>query len=173
VYKIEIAKCDIKMGGRRTLPYAFAEQGAAMLSSVLNSPRVVQVNIQIMRTFVNLRQMLMTHKDLVWRLDELEKKYDEQLVWVIYDIVKNKIRTKVANATLQSGLYRVQKSVFLGSINNTRLKELRLRILDLIDEEKDSVYIFPMCEPDFKKTILLGQAFDEKMVTDEVKALFI
>ena len=97
----------------------------------------------------------------------------DQLVWVIYDIQKNKVRSKVAKSTLEAGLYRVQKSVFLGSINKTRLKELTLRIKDLIDEEKDSVYIFPMCQPDFKKAKLLGQAFDEEMVTDEVKAFFI
>ncbi len=100
-------------------------------------------------------------------------KKEDQLVWVIYDIQKNKIRTKVAKSTLEAGLYRVQKSVFLGAINKTRLDELIMRIGDLIDEEKDSVYVFPMCEADFKKTRLLGQAFDEEMITDEVKALFI
>lgn len=100
-------------------------------------------------------------------------KQDEQLTWVIYDISKNKQRTKIAKATLESGLYRVQKSVFLGAINKTRLKELLLRIGDLIDEERDSVYVFPMCEADFKKTVLMGQAFDEEMVTDDIKALFI
>jgi CRISPR-associated protein Cas2 len=99
-------------------------------------------------------------------------KQNEQLLWVIYDIQKNKSRTKIAKATLEAGLYRVQKSVFLGSINKTRLDELVLRISDLIDKEKDSVYIFPMCETDFKKTKLLGQAFDKEMVKDEVKALF-
>jgi len=100
-------------------------------------------------------------------------KQDEQLLWVIYDIQKNKIRTKVAKTTLEAGLYRVQKSVFLGSINKTRLDELKMRIAEAIDEEKDSIYIFPMCEADFKKTILMGQAFDKEMVTDEIRALFI
>lgn len=100
-------------------------------------------------------------------------KQDEQLLWVIYDIHKNKIRAKVAKTTQEAGLYRVQKSVFLGSINKTRLDELKMRLTDLIDEEKDSVYIFPMCETDFKKTILMGQAFDKDMVTDEIKALFV
>jgi CRISPR-associated protein Cas2 len=100
-------------------------------------------------------------------------KTNEQLVWVIYDIKKNKIRSKIAKSCQEGGLYRVQKSVFLGSINKTRLDELNLKINSLIDEEKDSVYIFPMCEQDFKKTILMGQAFDKEMVTDEVKALFV
>lgn len=100
-------------------------------------------------------------------------KQDEQLLWVIYDIQENKIRAKIAKTTLEAGLYRVQKSVFLGSINKTRLDELKMRLNDLIDEEKDSIYIFPMCEADFKKTILMGQAFDKEMVTDEIRALFV
>ncbi len=100
-------------------------------------------------------------------------KQDEQLLWVIYDIHENGIRAKVAKTTLEAGLYRVQKSVFLGSINKTRLDELKMRLADVIDDEKDSVYIFPMCEIDFKKTILMGQAFDKEMVTDEIRALFV
>jgi len=65
-------------GGRRTPPYAFTEQGVAMLSSVLNSERAIEVNIAIMRAFVRLRVMLATHADLARRLTELEQKYDEQ-----------------------------------------------------------------------------------------------
>lgn len=65
-------------GGRRTLPYVFTEQGVAMLSSVLNSERAVQVNILIMRAFVRLREILATHKDLARKLEEMEKKYDAQ-----------------------------------------------------------------------------------------------
>ena len=65
-------------GGRRYLPYAFTEQGVAMLSSVLRSERAVRVNIEIMRVFVRLRQMMSTHADLVRRLDEMEQRYDGQ-----------------------------------------------------------------------------------------------
>jgi hypothetical protein len=65
-------------GGRRYLPYAFTKQGIAMFSSVLNSKRAVHVNIEIMRAFVRLREILSTHKDLAHKLEELEKKYDEQ-----------------------------------------------------------------------------------------------
>ena len=65
-------------GGRRSAPYAFTEQGVAMLSSVLHSPRAVQVNIEIMRAFVRLREMLQTNKDLARKLDALETKYDTQ-----------------------------------------------------------------------------------------------
>lgn len=100
-------------------------------------------------------------------------KNKDQLVWVIYDITSNKVRRKVIKATQESGLYRVQKSVFLGTIAKNRLDELLLRIKGLIDAEADSVYVFPLCEADFKKTVLMGQAFDKDLVTDEVKALFI
>ncbi len=62
-------------GGRRYLPFVFTEQGVAMLSSVLKSDRAIQVNIAIMRAFVNLREILATHKELALRLEELEKKF--------------------------------------------------------------------------------------------------
>jgi hypothetical protein len=65
-------------GGRRTLPYAFTEQGVAMLSSVLRSRRAVQVNVEIMRAFVRLRRMLDSHAELAKKLDALEAKYDAQ-----------------------------------------------------------------------------------------------
>ncbi|MCL5883312.1 MAG: ORF6N domain-containing protein [Actinobacteria bacterium] len=65
-------------GGRRYPPYAFTEQGVAMLSSVLHSKQAVQVNIEIMRTFVQLRHMLSSHADLARKLAALEKKYDTQ-----------------------------------------------------------------------------------------------
>lgn len=65
-------------GGRRFAPYAFTEQGVAMLSSVLNSERAVQVNIEIMRAFVRLREILTSNKDLARKITEMEKKYDKQ-----------------------------------------------------------------------------------------------
>ncbi len=65
-------------GMRRAMPYAFTEQGVAMLSSVLRSPRAIQVNIAIMRTFARIRHILASHADLERKLDEMEKKYDEQ-----------------------------------------------------------------------------------------------
>lgn len=65
-------------GGRRTLPYAFTEQGVAMLSSVLRGDRAVRVNIEIMRAFVRLRQVLSSHAQLSRKLDALEQKYDAQ-----------------------------------------------------------------------------------------------
>ncbi len=74
-------------GGRRYMPYVFTEQGVAMLSSVLNSERAIQVNIAIMRAFVKLREMLATHKDLAKKLDEMEKKYDAQFK-IVFDAIR-------------------------------------------------------------------------------------
>ena len=65
-------------GGRRYPPYVFTEQGVAMLSSVLNSKRAILVNIEIMRAFVRMRQILLSNKELSNRLDKLEDKYDSQ-----------------------------------------------------------------------------------------------
>jgi len=66
-------------GGRRTAPYAFTEQGVAMLSSVLNSPRAIAVNIEIMRAFVRLREVLASNKALAAKLDELEQRVSRKL----------------------------------------------------------------------------------------------
>lgn len=76
----EFLRCQFgtsKRGGRTYLPYAFTEQGVAMLSSVLRSGNAVQVNIAIMRTFVKLREWMMTHKDLASKLEELERRLDK------------------------------------------------------------------------------------------------
>ena len=72
---------------RKYLPYVFTEQGVAMLSSVLNSERAVQVNIEIMRAFVRLRELMSTHKDLARKLETLEKKYDAQFK-VVFDAIR-------------------------------------------------------------------------------------
>jgi hypothetical protein len=74
-------------GRRRSLPYAFTEQGVAMLSTVLNSERAIHVNIGIMRAFVRLRQLLATNTNLARRLDDLEKKYDKQFR-VVFDAIR-------------------------------------------------------------------------------------
>jgi hypothetical protein len=74
-------------GGRRYLPYAFTEQGVAMLSSVLRSKRAVLVNIEIMRAFVRLRQMLGAHADLARKLATLERKYDNQFK-AVFDAIR-------------------------------------------------------------------------------------
>ena len=69
-------------GGRRYSPLAFTEQGIAMLSGVLKSPRAIQVNIHIMRAFVAMRKYAITHEDLARRIDEPEGKYDERFAAV-------------------------------------------------------------------------------------------
>jgi ORF6N domain len=74
-------------GLRRAIPYAFTEQGVAMLSSVLRSKRAVRVNIEIMRAFVRLRRLLTTNKELARKLDLLEKKYDAQFK-VVFDAIR-------------------------------------------------------------------------------------
>ena len=74
-------------GGRRYLPYAFTQEGVAMLSSVLRSERAVLVNVAIMRAFVRLREILISNKDLANRLDSLEKKYDSSFR-VVFDAIR-------------------------------------------------------------------------------------
>ena len=75
-----------RWGGRRYLPYAFTEQGVAMLSGVLHSKRAIQVNVEIMRTFVRLRQLLASNAQLARKLEALEKKYDAQFK-VVFDAI--------------------------------------------------------------------------------------
>jgi hypothetical protein len=84
----------LKFGARRQAlpPYVFTEQGVAMLSTVLNSERAIIVNIEIMRAFVKLRQLLASNTELARRLDELESKYDKQ-----FKIVFDAIRQLMAN----------------------------------------------------------------------------
>jgi len=85
--KSQIAISSSKWGGRRHAPYAFTEQGVAMLSSVLRSKRAIQVNIAIMRAFVQLREMIASNKGLARRLNELEKKYDGQFR-VVFEAIR-------------------------------------------------------------------------------------
>jgi len=84
-------------GGRRYLPLAFTEQGVAMLSSVLNSERAIHVNIEVIRAFVRLRQILSTHKDLARKLEELEKKYDNQFK-VVFDALRELMNPPVSKS---------------------------------------------------------------------------
>ena len=77
-------------GGRRYLPRVFTEQGVAMLSSVINSPRAIQVNIEIMRAFVRIKKMLVSHVDLARKVDAMEKKYDKNFK-AIFDALRQLI----------------------------------------------------------------------------------
>ena len=80
-------------GGVRRPPMAFTEQGVAMLSSVLKSDRAIHVNIQIMRAFTQLRQMLMTHEDLKIKIESMEDKYDRQFK-VVFDAIRQLMEPK-------------------------------------------------------------------------------
>ncbi len=82
------------------LPYVFTEQGVAMLSSVLNSKRAIQVNIQIMRVFTNLREMMLSHKDLARKIEDLEKKFQEKYkeqdnkIMLVFNAIKDLLTDK-------------------------------------------------------------------------------
>jgi hypothetical protein len=80
-------------GGRRNEPYAFTEQGVAMLSSVLRSQRAVEANVGIMRAFVQLRRMLVAHVELARKLDELERRYDGKFA-LVFAAIRDLMKTK-------------------------------------------------------------------------------
>ncbi|HOV83142.1 MAG TPA: CRISPR-associated endonuclease Cas2 [Methanothrix sp.] len=86
------------------------------------------------------------------------------LVWVIYDISENSIRSRVAKLCKNYGLYRVQKSAFLGDLNRNESDSLALECQEAI-EQSDSVYVFPMCEDCFDKIKLIGTGFDRELVS--------
>lgn len=92
-------------GGTRYLPFAFTEQGVAMLSGILNSEKAIEVNIAIMRAFVFMRQYALTHKDLTEKLQELENKYDTQFK-DIYDAI-NFLLHKDNQVTVQKQRKRI------------------------------------------------------------------
>jgi len=101
-FEWETLRCNISTsnsrGGNRYLPFAFTEQGVAMLSGILNSEKAIDVNISIMRAFVFMRQYALTHKDLTEKLQNLENKYNKQFKDV-YDAInfllqKDKIETE-------------------------------------------------------------------------------
>jgi len=101
VEEADVLRCQIGTskkgrGGRRYFPYVFTEQGVAMLSSVLNSERSILVNIEIMRAFVKLRQMLASNAELSRQLAELESKYDKQFK-VVFDAIRQLMARPIRN----------------------------------------------------------------------------
>lgn len=94
------------------------------------------------------------------------------IVWVLYDIKKDKPRNLISKLCEKTGLYRVQYSVFVGTIENNEKDNLKLEIEDLINKDTDKVYIFPMNKSEMQQTVLLGQAFDKNLVTDKIRELF-
>ena len=95
------------------------------------------------------------------------------LVWFIYDISDDRARRKIIKIALRAGLYRVQKSVFLGNIEKNNMDEAVIESEEIMNLKTDSLYVFPLCEKDFKSVITKGQAFNEKLIKDEIGALFI
>lgn len=92
-------------GGRRSIPYAFTEHGVAMLSSVLRSERAVEINIQIIRAFVRLRQLIATHAGLAEKLERLEEKYDVQFK-VVFEAIRKLMGETPIPAKRQIGFGR-------------------------------------------------------------------
>lgn len=99
-------------------------------------------------------------------------KADETLVWVLYDISGDKARLKISRLCKQAGLYRVQFSVFAGSVNRNSLDELCLQMERLMADD-DRIYVFPMCREDFKKCRLMGKAFDKELVQDALLEIIV
>jgi phage regulator Rha-like protein len=102
---LRLQNATSKRGGRRYLPYAFTEQGVAMLSSVLNSERAIQVNIAIMRAFVRLKAVLSIHKELAHKLRELEgkiEKHDEKIL-SIFEVIRQLMAPSPAAARIITG----------------------------------------------------------------------
>ena len=106
-----VTNCDhlSKLRFSPVLPYVFTEQGVSMLSSVINSERAIMVNIQIMRTFTKLREMIESHKDLKRKLEDMEKKYDGQFQ-IVFEAIKKLIEPEV-RPKRKIGFYIADKEI--------------------------------------------------------------
>ncbi len=87
---------------------------------------------------------------------------------MVYDITGDRTRNRVAQRCLDYGLYRAQKSVFLGDVPPNRVQEILDFSQEMLDLATDAVYIFPLCREDFEKVRIVGQGFDRKLVADEI-----
>ena len=98
------------------------------------------------------------------------------MTWLIYDITDDRNRREIIRIAQKHGLYRVQKSVFLGNIEKDEVDADKIMMFasakKAIDLREDSVYIFPVCEADYKKATLLGLSFEQDIVKDEKPVLF-
>ncbi|NTV40845.1 MAG: ORF6N domain-containing protein [Candidatus Moranbacteria bacterium] len=90
-------------GGRRYLPYVFTEQGVAMLSGVLKSKRAIEVNVQIIRTFVKLREMIISNKELRLKIEEMERKYDKRFK-AVFDTLRNLLESNMQEKEVKKKL---------------------------------------------------------------------
>ena len=94
------------------------------------------------------------------------------MTWFIYDITDDRNRSRLIKIAQKHGLYRVQKSVFLGNIEKDEIDQIIKESKKVIDLREDSVYNFQVCEADYKKAKLLGLSFEEDIVKDEKPVLF-
>jgi hypothetical protein len=106
--QIATSKFRDPRGGRRFLPYAFTEHGALMAATVLNSPKAVAMSVIIIRTFINLRNILMQHKDLRKKLEQLEAKYDENFS-VVFKAIRKLMEEPKPKPELESGSAKEKK----------------------------------------------------------------
>lgn len=95
------------------------------------------------------------------------------IVWVIYDIVEDKIRNSVVRSCKNKGLYRIQKSVFAGTLDQNQIDSLIIECEELIDPTVDSVFIFPMHKDSFDEIKLLGLTFNKDLISDQVKTYLV
>ena len=95
------------------------------------------------------------------------------LYWVMYDISETKIRNKAVKICKNKGLYRVQKSIFLGSLNKNQKDELKIMMERIVDKDTDSIYIFPSTTELLYDTKLIGNGFDKELVSNNVISKFI
>lgn len=104
-WKSQLVTSKREKMGLRKRPFAFTENGVAMLSSVLHSRRAIQVNIQIMRTFTRLREMLLNHEDLRRKIEEIERKYDQQFQ-VVFRAIKELLEPAKRRIRPRIGFYQ-------------------------------------------------------------------
>ncbi len=105
ILKSQIVIAKKSRGGRQSSPFVFTEQGIAMLSSVLRGEMAVQVNIAIMRTFVHLRKMLVSHKDLAEKIEEMEKKYDRRFQ-IVFESIRRLIEEPLSEPSNPIGFIK-------------------------------------------------------------------
>jgi hypothetical protein len=112
-----------RWGGTRKLPYVFTELGVAMLSSVLNSDRAIEVNIQIMRVFTKLREMMLSHKDLARKIEDLERKFSDhnQKIIQIFEALRRLMATPATSPDSLPNPYKRTKVGFI--TDNVALKK--------------------------------------------------
>lgn len=95
------------------------------------------------------------------------------LTWLISDVTSNKTRNRLIKEAKKLGFYRVQKSVFLGEIDKNDVDSIKLYAEEIIDQNTDSVYVFPVCDGCFAKAEFIGQAFNKDLVCDELRSFVI